>query len=933
MNTKQLYISPLKTKLFPPLERQKHLLRSALQINADEAKNLRLYFVNAPAGYGKSNLLIQWKTHLEQAGFKTAWLSLDSHDNDVTVLVEYLLASLAGIDNSIGKKARAAYQSGSLTTAFPLLESLLNDLEEVSEPIALFWDDFHYIQEPECLSMIEFFIKHLPKQITLIIASRENAQIDLSRYLLSEQLKTVSAKNLRFTHSEIQEFFSKLKHIELSETALNIIENKSEGWIAALQLLSLLLQKGYDAQQIISNFSGANRMLSDYLAKAVLDSLEIDVRNFLIKLSQLDRFCADLAANVTGENQAQQYLEDLESDNIFLIPLDSNRTWYRFHHLFRDFLHHQLKLSFPQELPRLALSAAHWFKAQNLGEEAIQQALQSEDPQLAVHLINEFIMMIHRQGHYYSVTHWLEQLPPAVYENNPIVRMTYANALIYCSRLEKAAKELQAAKSIIQNLEKQHLLEEPERSFILTVFGIIQCMYAMFRDDYKNWRAPIEQIFNKCSGQLDTHIEASICVHLAIACSLSYDFKLGESLIKKIKKAVLEVSTPYVKAMSVSVDAQIQVAQGKLQKIIADIEEANTVTSEQLQFDPHSGSILFAQGAEIYYELGEIKKAESYIKNCIDKLEIYGLVNPTKSAYRALARLWYFEGKLQLADSILCEGEELGQQRQTPRLTYTLAAERIAMHLREGNLEKAQSIDSEYSLSRGEFKIPEGMEHIFTELSELTQVRLLRFQAKHSTALQILSKIEQRVEKQGRLDMKLRLKIIKSDLLLQQKQKSQGLELLQEALNLAATEGYVTVFWEEAPKQQKHIFALLDQNNTPHNKLYHQRFFSVFNRKNTQNKLTAAAKEVSNLESFSESSLSSDEHFSDFGLFDPLTKRELEIIEHLESDLTNQEIAQKLFISVGTLKWHLNNIYSKLGVRQRSGAIALIKKLRGKLAI
>jgi LuxR family maltose regulon positive regulatory protein len=389
--------SLLTTKFYIPPTRPELVARPRLidRLNAGLGQNggftRKLTLISAPAGFGKTTLLSEWVGHCDQP---VAWVSLDEGDNEPVRFLAYFIAALQTIDLSIGETALAVLQSPQPPPFEAILPSLINDIATIPEDFALVLDDYHLIDDQPIHKAMTFFLDHQPPNMHLVIAARSDPFLHLSRLRARGQMTEIRTNDLRFTLQEVATFLNQVMGLGLSGDDVAALESRTEGWIAGLQLAALSMQGQDDTASFIAAFTGDDRFIVDYLVDEVLAQRPKGTQDFLLQTSILDRMTGPLCDAVTGQKNGQAVLEQLEQANLFIVPLDSRRQWYRYHHLFADLLRHRLRATQPEVIPELYLRASAWYEVQGQMEEAIQYALAVKDLERAARLLENATPML-----------------------------------------------------------------------------------------------------------------------------------------------------------------------------------------------------------------------------------------------------------------------------------------------------------------------------------------------------------------------------------------------------------------------------------------------------------------------------------------------------------------------------------------------------------
>ncbi|MCB9641441.1 MAG: AAA family ATPase, partial [Myxococcales bacterium] len=424
----------LATKLHPPPLQTTFIPRPRLLSRFLEGQHKKLTLISAPAGFGKTTLVSEW---LHQTQLPTAWLSLDENDNDLTRFLSYIIAALQKSAPGFAEDILQQLRSPQHPTTDILLTDLLNAISELSQQHALVLDDYHTLDHPDIDRTVAFLLDYLPQQLRLVIATREDPQFPLSRLRVQGQLTELRVADLRFQPKEAANFLQEITGLQLSEEEISALDARTEGWIAGLQLAALSMQGRDDINGFIRAFAGNNRYIVDYLLEEVLQRQPEEIRHFLMQTSILDRLCPPLCSAVSEQPQSTKLLEALERGNLFLIPLDDRRYWFRYHHLFADVLQaHALKEQ-PKQIPQWHQRASQWYAEQGMHEQAIRHAFAAKDFELAAVLLEK--AWPDMDGEFQS-NPWqdlAEKLPLRFFRRRPVLTTNYAWALLNRGEMEK----------------------------------------------------------------------------------------------------------------------------------------------------------------------------------------------------------------------------------------------------------------------------------------------------------------------------------------------------------------------------------------------------------------------------------------------------------------------------------------------------------------
>jgi LuxR family transcriptional regulator, maltose regulon positive regulatory protein len=437
----------LTTKLHRPRPRSRLVSRSSLVERLQQAMERPLTLISAPAGFGKTTLLTQW---LAESSTPAAWLSLEPEDNDPIRFLTYLIAALQTVDAQLGTTALELLRSAQPPSTETLVALLTNDLMLAPvDDFALVLDDYHAITVGAIHRALTFFIEHLPPPLHLVIATRADPPLPLSRLRARGQLAEVRATDLRFSSEEASAFLHTFMGLNLQPEHLAILERQTEGWIAGLQLAALSLQGRSDVSAFLSAFSGSHRFVLDYLSDEVFFRQPDPVQSFLLHTSILERLCGSLCDAITGQEGSQSILEALEKANLFVVSLDEERLWYRYHHLFAEVLNNRLQRTEPALVPDLHRRASSWYEAHSFVVEAVQHALVAADLEHAAHLIEHHGITIVFSGQHYTLLDWMDKLPEALVRARPLLALIHAAVLILVRQFERAESYLKEAENSV----------------------------------------------------------------------------------------------------------------------------------------------------------------------------------------------------------------------------------------------------------------------------------------------------------------------------------------------------------------------------------------------------------------------------------------------------------------------------------------------------
>jgi LuxR family maltose regulon positive regulatory protein len=864
-------IPVLATKLYIPPPRSRLVLRPRLVERLSEGVHGKLTLISAPAGFGKTTLVCEW---IGGCGKQVAWLSLDEGDNDPTRFLTYLAAAMQMIIPSVGERALGVLQSPQPPSAEAVLTVLLNEIATLSDDFVLILDDYHVIDAQPVDHALAFLIEHLPPQLHLVIVTREDPQIPLARLRARGHLAELRVTDLRFTPSEAAEFLSQVMDLNLSAEDIAALETRTEGWIAGLQLAAISMQGHPDASRFIKSFTGSHYFVMDYLVEEVLHRQPESVQTFLLHTSILDRLCGSLCDAVlcAPAGTGQETLEYLDHSNLFIIPLDNERRWYRYHHLFSDLLRQRMRTASTGDGGRGAdeyhKRASGWYETNRLELEAFHHAAAAHDVERAARLMEGGGMPLHFRGAVAPVLHWLESLSPSVLDARPSLWVMYASALSMTGQTDEVEEKLQAAEAALQAFE----LDDHTRNLI----GHIAAIRALLAATHYQ----IETIITQSRRALEYLHPNNLPVRTATIwkMGIAYEFQGNRA-------AALQA---YTEAAAISQASGNMIIHLSAATGLGKIQESNNqlpLAAEtyrhilKLAGDPPQ---LFASEAclglaRIFYEWNDLAAARQYGQQA--SLLAHPLANTDRFVpYKIFfARLKLAQDDFAGAAAILSEVEQLVRQHNFVNRISEVAAIQVLILLRQGYLPAAAHLAQMHDLP-------------------LSQVRVLLAQGDPSAALAILEPLRGQMEAKAWADQLLKVLVLEVLAYDQRGDKNATLQLLQNVLTLAEPGGFIRTFADEGRPMAQLLSDAAVYRMSPD---YISRLLAAFEPAGSP----------------------------DQALIEPLSHRELEVLRLIAQGLSNHEISERLFLALSTVKGHNQKIFDKLQVQRRTEAIARAREL------
>ncbi len=644
----------LTTKLYLPPARPTLVPRPRLTGRISEELTRPLTLISAQAGFGKTTLMSEWRASEFGRNFPLAWLSLDDEDNDPTRFLTYLVAALQTLKPGFGETALALLQSPQPLPSQTILTSLINDLGEFEEPFALVFDDYHVIATQPIHETLGFLLDHLPPLMRLIILTRADPPLPLARLRARNQLTEIRAADLRFTRDESAAFLNRVMGLTLSAEDVTALEQRTEGWIAGLQLAALSIEGRDDRSQFITTFSGSHHYIVDYLAEEVLNRQPDSVKSFLLQTSILDRLTAPLCNAVTGGTDGQTTLETLEQANLFVIPLDDERHWYRYHRLFTEVMTNRLQRWHPDQLPELHRRAAKWYEQNNFISEAIEHALLAKDYQSAADMVESNAMAALREGAISTLLGWLNKLPEEITKQRPWLSVAFGFVVLLTGKVENVEFYLSTAEGRLGTVENTDDL----RGQIAAIRAYASAM-----------QGNVEQAISQAHEALELLPKDDLTVRCLVTFVLGGVYYMRQDIPKAIA-AMKEASQMGEQAGNIHVAVPALCSVGDILRLQGKLNEAEKTYGKALKLGTsRSGNPLpicasaYSGLAEIHMARGEIKDARQLARKGVELGELWGNMDSHVSGYLTLAQVEHLAGDSSEAQSLLEQAKRLAAGR------------------------------------------------------------------------------------------------------------------------------------------------------------------------------------------------------------------------------------------------------------------------------
>ncbi len=882
-----LQIAPplLKTKLHIPHRRPDMVPRSLLIKQLNERIQRKLTLIAAPAGYGKTNLASEWTHSLQSedtSNNRITWLSLEEADSEPIRFLSYVIAALQQVAPEIGVGALSLFEMAQSPPINTVLNELINDIAGLDYHIMLVLDDYHVISHPEIHEALRYLVEHQPHQMHLVITSREDPPLPLPRLRARGEMAEIRMHDLRFSLDKTTQFFSHSMKLDLESEVISVLEARTEGWIAGLQLAGIVLKNLPDHQAFMDTFSGSHRYVLDYLTDEVLQSQDEEVRQFLVQTAILKRFNTDICQAVTGNPNSQFILEQLEQTNMFIVPLDHERVWYRYHHLFADSLLTELSKAEASELYK---KASAWHEANDMIFEAVTYALDSADPEFMADMIDVALQQetIWSSGNLVLYSSWLEKLPAQVLANRPHLSLNAAFVLYLSGRFDDALQLIALAET--------DLAAQPASPEVENLLALV----ALYRGSIAAVRGDVEQAIELITFAQSRLPRADHMAHARAHFSLGVANEMSgqaDDAAKNFLRASEKAQSAGVLHLAVHARcsaAQVLIVLGRLN--LAEQACRTAIDLAEGQRFPPLGVALSILGG-IALERNDLASAEQLLNEGIALSSQRMLLIHVIAGMASYVHLTVCQGNtaefLNAIDEVNAILEEYDEEYDVDRFYLVAAAHQARMHIFLADRQAVDQWAKAYQASRPDSPF---------EYAELTLVRYLLMSGDYEVVPSILQPLLDAARHEGRFRASMEIKLLFSRYCQDKGDIPTALKWLSEALEIAAPEGFIRIFLDEAP-----VLELLPQVRETAPDLVD----AILGQQKSPDDVERPAQPQ---------------------LPEPLTEQELNILALIVGGKTNQQIADELVVTLGTVKWHVHNILQKLGVNNRTQATIRAQEL------
>lgn len=883
--------SLLTTKFYIPPIRPELISRPRLIELLNAGLHRKLTLISAPAGFGKTTLVSEW---VKKSDIPVVWLSLDKNDNDPTLFLIYFVSALnqiKEIEDAIGTKALNLLHSPQPPLIENILTLLINEIAALSNKILFVLDDYHLIESQQIHDALTFFLENLPPNIHMVITTREDPRLPTGGLRVKDQLTEIRAADLRFTFSEASQFFHQATGLNLSENNVKALESRTEGWVAGLQLAAISIRGQSEITEYIKTFTGSNRFVLDYLIEEVLEQQPENVQTFLLNTAILSRMTGSLCDALNEQDNGQETLEMLERSNLFIIPLDQKRQWYRYHHLFADLLRQRLHQRNPEKILVLHSRASLWYENNDFPFEMINHTLQAKEFDRAAVLIENNIDSIWQRGEHGKIREWLTLLPTDFITSKPHLCILQAWDLFTSGKLNSAEQSLKSAEEALKTSQEQ--IPEPEKKKILGRVAAIRAFIA----SYQGYLQETIHFANEALEYLPK-IDPTWRVTAAIALGDAYNLSGGFEDAYRAYFEAVEVSKA---GGNISMIANLKLANTYKQQGL--LHKANIICQQQFELAQETGMAqtvvagwLLAVWAEVLAEINDLDQAFNRANQGIILTKQGKDMMVIGWSYLCLVQVLFSKCEYKNAQQIIKDFLQISRKYDIPPfISNPMAAWQARIWLVQSKLEAVQQWVHERGLDI------DGDIDALREMEYLVLARMLIAQKNFDSTTKLLQGMFESAkagERIARVVEILNLQAINYQI---NNDDFNSMAALEQALQIAEPCGFIRLFVDEGPSMEVLLKKMKASNNKT--KEYINKLLSAFEGKPPVSTFAAQS------------------------LVEPLSNRELEVLDLIAKGLTNQQIASRLFLSLHTIKAHTRNINQKLGTNNRTQATAKAREL------
>jgi ATP/maltotriose-dependent transcriptional regulator MalT len=895
----------VRTKLAPPIEPGQLVNRPRLLDKILEVERARLTVLFAPAGYGKSSLLSQWHRGLHSPINACGWLTVDGTEGDGIALLLQIAAAISNAGMALEPKLDRILQTDVFASTDFLTTVLVQALESFEGKIFLFIDDAHLLP-PEPMAALGRLVERAPANISFIVASRTVPDLHMARRRARGELLEIHVDDLKFTAEEMRRFLAGAGSDLLEEKDISALEQRTEGWIAGIKLATLALRRGTPARDLLASFTGSNRSVSEFFAEEVFSAQRPEVRDFLLKTSVLDRFCPDLCEAVTGRIDARNLLYEIEEKGLFLLQLDQESTWYRYHHLFAGFLQRRLAEQDSKLKEDLHLRASHWFWDAGSAIDAIEYAQKAGTMIRAAELLERRCQDLNYVGKVRLVAKFAGQIPSIVLQRYPGILLTQAWRLTRNLRFKEASELIALADARLREMASTGEIPEKDLRRLRYLLQHRQMVLAGARDEMTHVEEQCRHLLEEYPEEQHPYLQGNIYSHLIAAQRELYKLS-GLERIAATACGMIKGSA-YSQA-AVGLQASIGpslFAAGQTLRARQVLEHGR---EESLLYSGPGSSATAACSlslSELAYENDELDLAERLVYEGLASARECGFIDQLQAGFLTLARVQAGRGDVTAALATLDEGMAIAIERDLMRLRLALTSDRVRLLIQSGGLEKARVFaESEGIVLDQPAPLPTNLATTRDELRAVIWVRIAQASDRCFPAIAAARHWRTFCAGRGAVRSSIRWNLLRAQLHFLSADHRAAQRALREALTEGAGSRNLRSFLDEGPLMRTllHSANAGELESPEPADLFAKALLARFD--GTNRKPSARTKGTATSE----------------GLYGQLSRKEREILSLVGSGMSNREVAARIGMTEGTVKWYLQQVYDKVGTRRRQHAV------------
>ena len=876
----------IEAKLLAPRRSLSLVERPHLVQRLERSEQRRLTTLIAPAGYGKTTLLIEW---ISSCTSRVAWLSLDPGDNDLRRFLGHMVAALQKVFPYIGRGILPSLRSPDFEDAAPIVTTLLNELASLDESVTVILDDFHFVEQANVHRALDFFIDYLPDAVRLVMSSRTEPPVALAKMRVRQQVQEITASDLRFSSDETERLINGVMELGLSTSQVATLHTRTEGWVAGLKLAGLSLSAGERRDELIERFAGDNRFVVDYFSDEVLTNQPPLTQSFLLKTCILEQMCGSLCDAVTGERSGQQMLEELERANLFIVPLDQQRKWYRYHHLFADGLRRRLGKDSSVSVSHLHKRACEWFERQDLPGVALHHAREAGDGGFLAAFLTKHGASLCLQAEFFAIHAAVDAVPPNTRSKNLQLLILTAWSLLTSRRRSELDAHLTEAESALSSNRLKSVLS-PQRAVLRAELSIVRAHLALFDGRYSEAKERAKSARHRSTPRS----RATANLQLGLAERWLGDYRAAHRALEQARDQAFEDNNLTIGLVSSAALSRLQLACGRWTTACETAQQSLRLANERGWDTALLGPTWLAL-CDLHYERDDLEEAQAAFGEAQRLLQGAPIPESRLSVIKGILGLAVQQrcGTGDVEEHSVAAPRWLAGLEQPLPITDPIAVYQAKLCLMAGQPHRVLDWLAERDLSPDDSVTAEFEQHY------LLLARALIAKRTFDRAIPLLTKLLLSAESGGRMRLVMEIQAVLALARHMSGETRQAIEALDRALALAEPQGFVRLFLDLGSP----MAVLLEK--AAESGVHRQWARHLISR------FSDAATDPS----------------SSRALLEPLSDRELEVLDLLVSGLSNREIAGRLFVSVNTIKTHISHVYGKLGVNSRAQAILRCREL------